>query len=64
MTSDDSRVPRCDLHPPGLGGVWVSGQVLVAFYASLAGLLSWICMWMDNREEDERAEDKEDEAVR
>ncbi|AGR46476.1 hypothetical protein SEA_SUPERCHUNK_62 [Mycobacterium phage Superchunk] len=33
----------------------MSGQVLVAVYISLAGLLSWFCMVMDNREEDERA---------
>ncbi|ABE67383.1 hypothetical protein PBI_CHE12_64 [Mycobacterium phage Che12] len=26
----------------------MSGQMLVAFYISLAGLLSWFCMLMDN----------------
>ncbi|AVP41906.1 hypothetical protein SEA_JSQUARED_63 [Mycobacterium phage Jsquared] len=38
----------------------MSGQVLVAFYIALAGLLSWFCMVMENREEDERAEGGED----
>lgn len=38
----------------------MSGQVLVAFYISLAGLLSWFCMVMENREEDARAEGGEE----
>ncbi|QJD51854.1 hypothetical protein PBI_AN9_65 [Mycobacterium phage AN9] len=43
----------------------MSGQVLVAFYISLAGLLSWFCMLMENWEEDRAAEEaSEEEDVR
>ncbi|ATW60192.1 membrane protein [Mycobacterium phage Ph8s] len=42
----------------------MSGPVLVAVYISLAGLLSWFCMLMENREEDERGQTEKDNGGR